>query len=602
MSRTRSRKLRGSLGDSWGDENYSSDGGASVHSASSFADGSESEYAQNEDHMATPLPPRITRASSQTPQDNFTTATRPKTSRTVSRPSKTPQNTRIHQPTPPSVEPSFIMPSMSGNTDFNNGSPLRKSQLRTRKPRQSTPRSQSANTETSPHIKNKSTATMQPRHRPTQQEEEDPKLGHYLDLLWRHALWPITRYVLGVFRYAMHHFGTPILGVALTVFLLAAGVHIISNFLQGTVTRTLAPLCMIPGTSYLVPFCANRSPRLPHPEPDFDTLVNVQSAFEDVVQASKEADNLSMHIRVGTNSVSDIRSLVRHSQLPSRHSLDNELENFMQIGKEASDALINYNVKIGSTLSKVIITNDWTLRDLEGLAEQEATTGTISRALSYINPVSVFIAPPKTIDELIFDRYLTHLSQIKPEILDLIDVAVALKNLLRTLEAQLDIIGDMAIHDNVKISRSHDELLSSLWTFLGGNRANRKSNERSLKLLAQVIQYKNLALDHVTATLVKLQEIAAGLEDLSANVATPELLGYRGHTPLRQHIDVISGSLEGFKDLRGERLGRDRESVRRAMERLVGMGVGEGEDRARRELPDSVGKGDMPTVVAREKK
>ncbi|KAF2638416.1 hypothetical protein P280DRAFT_471513 [Massarina eburnea CBS 473.64] len=569
MSRMRSRKLHSSLGKSWGDVEYSSDGDASVHSSSSFAENTESE---SEDDQVTPLPTRATRTSSQTPREDTPATMKPL--RAPSRSSKSqsyPQPQRGYQGTPDSVEPSFIMPSMS---TLNTGSPMRKSQVRFRAGRQSTPR-RSADLN-NPRIKQET---------PVPQPEEEPKLGHYANLVWQHVLSPIAHYILGVFRYAMHHFGTPILGLALTVLFIAVGIHFVTTFLQGAAQRTFAPICLIPGSAYIVPFC-NNAPRLPHSEPDFDTLVNVQSTFEEVVQASKAANDLSSHILAGTNSVADVRSLVKYSELPSRHLLDVELATFMEIGKEASEQLIEYNVKIGRTLSKVIITNDWTLRDLESLADREATTGTISRALSYINPLSVFIAPPSTIDELIFDRYVTHLSQIKEEILTLIDIATALKQVLKGLEAQLDVVGDTVIHDNIKISKNHDELLSSLWTFFGGNRSNRKANERQLILLGHILKYKNSALDHVSSTLSKLQEIAIGLDHLSADVGRPEVLGYRGDTPLRYHIEIISKSLEGFRDLRGERLGDERDSVRRAMERLSADGKYSGV----RELPDSVGR------------
>ena len=179
---TRSRKVRDSLGESWGDADDSSDGGASIHSMSSVAGyGSDSEYVQDEDDMATPLPPRATRASSLTPHDGLVTAKKPTTTttKTTSRP---PRNYTLSQTATssrsalPSAEPSLIMPSMDDSiSSFNEGSPVRKSQLRARKAKQTRPRNQAED-------------VPQTKKNGTHRKEEDPKIPTYIHFVWQNFL------------------------------------------------------------------------------------------------------------------------------------------------------------------------------------------------------------------------------------------------------------------------------------------------------------------------------------------------------------------------------------------------------------------------------
>ncbi|KAF2246928.1 hypothetical protein BU26DRAFT_521308 [Trematosphaeria pertusa] len=586
----RSRKLRCSLGDSWGDADYYSDSGASIHSASSLSDQGDSElededkrYAHEHQDVATPLPPRVTRASSREPQ---TTPVKTPPTRIISGHSQTPGNPRSHRSTPGSgsLEPSFIMPSMSASPNgLYNGSPLRNSQMRVRKSRQPSVQSQPGSTNPSPQVRNRRTSGIRPDHQFVQEEQEPLGPWHYVELFRTHVVWPLAQYILDVFAYAMNHFMKPLLGVAVGAFLIISIIQLSSGFLLKTFQTALTPICIIPGSSYVIPYCAT-TPRDVH-QPDFEEVINVQSTFEEVLDASKDSYALPATMKKSEVAIRDLRSLVKYSQLPSRSQLEVEFSTFIETAREASGNLANYNSKIGYTMDKVISTNQWSLNVLEDIAEKHAGSGALSRALSYINPLSVFVVGPASLEQQIFDQYVQHVSHIKEDIQRLIEISQALMALLNSLEGQLDVIADIAARDNFIVNKNRDELLAQLWSMLGGNRSGKKSFDESLRLLKDVVQYKDEAVKHVSATLLKLQEISADLENLREGVGAPEVVGYRDEIPLRYHIDVVGKSVERLREKRGESMQVERDAIRKGL----------GEDMGDRGLP---GK-DMPTVYAK---
>ena len=321
--------------------------------------------------------------------------------------------------------------------------------------------------------------------------------------------------------------------------------------------------------------------------PDFEELTKVQSTFEEVLEANKDSYALPATLKKGEMALRDLRSTVKYSRLPSRSELEVELSSFIETASEASDHLAKYNAKIGYTMDQVISTNRWTLNTLEGIAAREIGTGSISRALSYINPFGALQIMPGSLDELIFDQYVLHVGKMKEDIERLIQRSIALLHLLNNLENRLDVIAEIAVRDNLIVNRDRDELLSLLWTKLGGNRSSKKAYTESLSLLQQVQDYRKSAMHHVSATLLKLQAIAAELENLREGVAAPEVVGY-GKVPLRYHIEIVEMSIDRLKNSRGEALAIEMDTMKR--------GLGDDHVEGRLGLPAK--QGEAPTVYA----
>jgi hypothetical protein len=381
---------------------------------------------------------------------------------------------------------------------------------------------------------------------------------HYISLFHEHFISPLTRYVFGVFGHAMRNL-QPLFGVALALLMIVLGVQWAIGSLQSGLTAALSPVCLIPGSSYVVPFCATSSYN--DARADFEGLMDVQTGVEELLDASKDTSTLPSTIKDSEIAIRDLRTLVRHSRLPSRHQLDLEFENFVLTANEASMDLSRYNSRIGATMDRIIATNTWTMAVLSGLSEQEASYGAIDHIYSALT--RPFVAPPLSLQQRVFDQYLLHVTKNKEEITRLIETAVALLSVLQNLDERLDTIYQIATNDDVTITRNQEELLAQLWTKLGGNNAKVKAHNKQLHLLRNISAYRKKALMHVSETLLKLREIQAELENLREGVAAPEVLGWRDELPMTYHLDLIEKGVERLRRARGESMRVEGETYRR---------------------------------------
>jgi glutaredoxin len=357
----------------------------------------------------------------------------------------------------------------------------------------------------------------------------------------------------------------PLLAFVVAIYLVTTALNGTSSFVHSRIQTALAPICNIPGSSYVLPFCKSSPRRGSSEGPDFDTLVGLQSSFEDIVKENEQSSTLPQTMKRGELAIRDIKTLVRYSKLPSKSELELEFDTFIAMAKEASSELIKYNSRIGGTVDKVINTNKWTIRILEGLRAHEASKGLISQVAASLNPLSAFQAPPLTLQQKVFDQYLQHISTNKDDLEAVIQMGESLVFLLSSLEDKLETIYSIAVRDDLHISQNRDELLSQLWTKLGGNASTRKDYDRQLILLKSVASYRKEAVLHVSATLLKLQEIAAGMEDLRDNVAAPEVLGFRDEMPVERYLELVKGSVDRLADARGEQQRIEKDGYMRAM-------------------------------------
>ncbi|KAF2737170.1 hypothetical protein EJ04DRAFT_431477 [Polyplosphaeria fusca] len=549
----RSQRLRGSLGESWEEPDYSSDDGASIYSASDLeadpeidSDFEDADMQEENKDIPTPLPKRTTRASSQTPQDT---------------PVKTPMNRLPRQSQTPRSSPH--------------------SQPRSRR---STPGSQSLEPSLiMPSIRRVSAAM--PRQDPAGQPASDPDVWHYLGLFRNHVVFPLVQYLLSVVGDAMHIF-KPIFALALVIGVVAMALAPTSMIIQKSLQAAIMPVCMVPGSTYLIPFC--RSTNSEDSVVDFQEVGEIQTSFEDILRDSQETYELPRSMKRSEASIRDLKLLVKHSKIPSKAQLEVELQAFIETAAEAVRDLTRYNGRIGYTVDRVINSNRESYRVIDGLAGREVSAGAVSRVLGALNPFNAFLSK-QTLDEILHEQYVIHIRDVKDAIGDLIQQAEALLMLLNHLENKLEVIGDLGLQDENTLGQDHAELLGRLWTKLGGNRGQTAQLKRSLQLLNQVTSYRKQAAEHVAATLLKLQAIGVRLENLRDGVSAPEVLGYRKEISLRYHLEVIAASVENLQKVRGEHLLEEK----KAYSRIFGN-----DDRQ-----ESLGSGtrEMPIVSARPK-
>jgi hypothetical protein len=395
-------------------------------------------------------------------------------------------------------------------------------------------------------------------------EEFDDEIDDTSDLNWPVMIWqkavaPILWYALEILRIAATN---PFTKSLLAIWLVVGACMLAGNFVNNTVTLALSPLCRIPGSSLLnLPFCpSGSSPELSGPA-EFDKLVEAQSQFEDVLAASASGAFLSIEMKSSEAGIRDLKHVVQYSSLPSRNELILEFTGFVDTARMASNDLSKFNSRIGRALDHILSTNRWTLQVIDGVASEDAARGSLNKWLSKNFNIFAPFQPVALSQNVLLDQYLRHTSAVEEQILSLINEAHVLLEVLDNLDGRLDIIASIAARDGVKVENGKEQLLSQLWTKLGGSRSSVARLDKQLSLLNNVSQYRRMAWAHVNSAIIKLMAIRDNLEDLRERVAMPETLG--DIVPLEVHIENINLGIE--------RLEQQREAGRKVMQERIAM-------------------------------
>jgi len=163
-----------------------------------------------------------------------------------------------------------------------------------------------------PRKRRKLASPVQPARQPTKSNTESNLVASYIRTLMIETvvfcssvlamLWTITK---------------PLMIIAVTIGIMFLVVSSASKYLVG---KALGPLCAIPGlASYLdLPFCSTAQPAQ---NVQFDGLMTVQSAFEDVLQTSSSEVNLPWDMKRGEASMRDLKVYAYHYLILCRHFL-----------------------------------------------------------------------------------------------------------------------------------------------------------------------------------------------------------------------------------------------------------------------------------------
>ncbi|MCJ1317966.1 hypothetical protein MMC15_003293 [Xylographa vitiligo] len=348
---------------------------------------------------------------------------------------------------------------------------------------------------------------------------------------------------------ALGYAKTP-LSYALAIYLLVGLMVITRNVLTNSVYSALSPICRIPGASLLhlemcqspvsVNYRGNTAPVV-----EFDQLMETQSKFEDILEQTAEGITLPMDMKRSEASIRDLRQLVTHSNLRSKGELVHVFGIFIKTAGTASENLMNFGARVGTSVDRILSMAKHTERVLESIAERDSNQGAVASFFS--DKLLAPFLPIKFTEDLVLDQYLKHSQGVEKEINRLIEDGMALQQTLKYLEDQLDNIYGISVRDNNEAQYSKDEVLSQLWTMLGGNRTKLSKFETELKLLQKVNTYRQNASGYVGGTLLKLQTMRAELEQMREKVGSAEL----ETVPLSVHIETIQQGVERLQ------MGRD---------------------------------------------
>lgn len=387
-------------------------------------------------------------------------------------------------------------------------------------------------------------------------------------------LKPAGTWIYDVLGKALLKIKTP-LSYLLALWFFLGLVAILRNLFTNSIYSALSPICRIPGSSILsLPMCRHYStvspfpttPSDPQPPVQFDRLMTVQSQFGSILQEAAGGVSLPFDMKSSEASIRNLRQVVRYSSLRSKNELVLEFDGFVETARIASYDLQKFNSHVGRGVDNILATARWTKRLLDGIAITDSSRGTIS---SFFNDrVLAPFQPVRFTEEIILDHYIRHARLVEEEIKRLILEAQALLLTLNNLEDRLDAIHGIVVRDDIHAQLSRTEILSHLWTKLGGNRSKLGKFNSQLHLLVQVNTYRESAIAHVSGTLIKLQAMGAELGELQERVGGVEFLDVgKGGVPLSVHIENIELGVERLEQGRNRAEGVQNEELRRVMNR-----------------------------------
>jgi hypothetical protein len=380
-------------------------------------------------------------------------------------------------------------------------------------------------------------------------------LGSSLLFLWEVVLRSL-RLIISPISY--------VFGFCVLVALLA----IVWNLMTTSISTALSPVCRIPGVSFLhLPICTYSSPytspgsakRRPIdptknlPDPEFSKLINAQDKLSEVLEDATSSLALPQSMKRSETSIRDLRQVVKFSSLAPRNELVLEFDGFIETARQVSTDLQKFNSHVGRAVDVTLANARWTERMLDDLAHQ--STPSIEFLPRFVSKALYPFTPIQFTQAKLLDQYILHSDFISAEILTLTEGAQALLLSLQNLEDRLDVIHGITFSARENAQISKDEILTHLWTMVGGNRAQVKKHNRHLDLLQQVGQYRTQAIAHVSGIILKLQAMDAELEELRTRVDAAGLeKEVRGsdRVPLQVHIESIRMGVERLE------VGRDK--------------------------------------------
>lgn len=116
---------------------------------------------------------------------------------------------------------------------------------------------------------------------------------------------------------------------------------------------------------------------------------------------------------------------------------------------------------------------------------------------------------------------------------------------LDALEGRLVAVHTLCLEESVVTRTALDDILSELWTRLGGNRAKVQRLEERRIVLQRVDQYRRSAVGHIAATMHTLTAVEEELSELRDKLSASEIAGT--HVPVEVQIASIARSVERLR-------------------------------------------------------
>jgi hypothetical protein len=358
--------------------------------------------------------------------------------------------------------------------------------------------------------------------------------------------------------------------ILLTLYMAVGMATVGKDVITQSASASFQPICQIPGVSFFhLTWCpdnplASGSKSKAQPL-QFDELMNAQSQFEQVLEASAQGISLPLEMKRSEASVRDLRIVIKYSELPGREELVYEFDGYVETTRKIIDDLQSFNTHVGGAVDSVVGMNRWTSRYIDSFAaRQEAQNNALSRGLRWM----LASLQPVAFDERsILDQYIEHSAFVLEKIEVLIQEAQAILRLLSHADDHLERIHEYVVRSDNAVQKERGDVLSELWTLLGSNNNRLRNLKAKLALLRQVDGQRKAAVVRLSTLVHDLGDIQTKVADLRDRVAAPELLADTVSIPLSVHIETINAGIERLEAARARIRVQENERIQETLAR-----------------------------------
>ncbi|KAI5780211.1 hypothetical protein DFH27DRAFT_488819 [Peziza echinospora] len=337
--------------------------------------------------------------------------------------------------------------------------------------------------------------------------------------------------------------------------------------------HALAPICNLPGLENL-PFCGyDGTPPdwlsythwvqpLPGKEedlrrPDFPRLIDLQTKFMGVIETAEASSIMGIELKNAELSIRDLGSLVSLSDLKCKDLLNDEIGRFVRDSKILTNLLRRLEAGVGGVVDRTVIMNNYAIFELDRVRNIETEGGSGYFQVLFLKPFffrNPQLSPIQQVRLQISAVFLESSTRLEKELRKLIEDAEVILDRLEQLEKHLSNIYTIINTENKRVTGEQDRVLAEIWTMLGGNKRKIKNFNRHQNLLENVGEYRARALEQVGRTLVQLQGMYAGLEELKSSTSRDVIGDDSSAIPIEVHIQALrEGAL---------RLGQNKDAAR----------------------------------------
>ncbi|KAI0351499.1 hypothetical protein OH77DRAFT_1410926 [Trametes cingulata] len=278
----------------------------------------------------------------------------------------------------------------------------------------------------------------------------------------------------------------------------------------------------------LLPSCPRSLAGTPSPirAVDFPGLISLQHrVLDEFLGQSSTGTEFALNIKHAELAVQDLIGMVKGSNLTLKEELSEALTDFVLDARHAARGLQRFSAKVQGTVDSISAFNAYTLREIG------AARGKGARAALDAVVVRTFRAS--------MSSFAAHISRL------LVEASITSADLDR-LEERLAGVHSLSVQETFITAAAEDELLWSLWTWLGGNKAQLRDLANRSTVLKEVQQYRSIAAAYIAGAMQTLMAVEADLAELQERITTSG--GEVADIPLEVTIAAIERALGRLKE------------------------------------------------------